>query len=89
MRDGYGSMVKIANFCNIEAFMDSDFVGEPSIVIFYLSDDVKGTIDISSGTIEGEFSKYVRLVIVDWLNNKAQLLEMWNTKRLKMLPEWE
>ena len=86
----FNSMVKITEFCNIEIFIDSDFEGDPSLVVNYLDDDVEGTIDICSGEIVGDFSKYVCPVIEEWLkDNKEQLLRMWNNKMIERIPEWE
>jgi len=84
------SFVKIAHFCNIEIFMDSNFEGDPSLVVNYIDDNVEGRIDIKSGMIEGDFSKYVRPVIEDWLgDNRRQLLDMWRSKKIELMPEWE
>ena len=83
-------MVKIAESCDIEVFIDSDFVGEPTVVLNYIDDNVKGKIDINKGIIDGDFSKYVRPVIEDWFeDNKEQLLEMWNSRKKILLPAWE
>ena len=84
------SLAKVTEFCNIEIFIDSDFKGDPSLVVNYLDDDVEGTIDILSGEILGDFSKYVRPVIEEWFkDNKKTLLRMWSNKKLEILPEWE
>lgn len=90
MKDKSDSIEKIAEFCNIEVFINTDFVGEPSLVLHYLDEDVDGTIDLTSGKIEGDFSKYVRPVIEDWLgDNKGHLLRMWRNRKIEMLPKWE
>ncbi len=90
IKDKSDSIEKIAEFCNIEVFINTDFVGEPSLVLHYLDEDVDGTIDLTSGKIEGDFSKYVRPVIEDWLgDNKGHLLRMWRNRKIEMLPKWE
>ncbi|WP_051209345.1 helix-turn-helix domain-containing protein [Butyrivibrio sp. WCD3002] len=84
------SLEKIAEFNDIEIFMDSNFEGKPSLAVYYIDDDITGTIDIQKGLIEGDFSEYVRPVIYEWLNdNRAQLLDMWGKKKIELLPEWE
>lgn len=60
-------MKKIAEFCDIEVFMDEQFSGDPCVEINYLDDDVRGHIDLQSGRITGAFSKYVMPVIEAWL----------------------
>ena len=90
IKEKQDSMLKIAEFCNIEMFMDSTFEGEPALVVHYIDDDVTGDIDIVNEIISGDFSKYVFPVIKEWLSdNKARLLKMWKYKRIELLPEWE
>lgn len=84
------SMVKIAEFCDIEVFMNSNFEGEPFVDVNYIDDDVLGKLDIRSGVISGNFSKYVRPVIEAWYKDNKNLLEsIWNTKKMMMIPAWE
>ena len=90
IKEKQDSMVKIAEFCNIEIFMDSTFEGKPVLAVHYIDDDVMGNIDIKNEIISGDFSKYVLPVIKEWLSdNKARLLKMWKNKRIELLPEWE
>ncbi len=84
------SMVKIAEFCDIEIFMDSAFEGSPSVDINYLDDNVQGSIKLKEGTIKGGFSKYVIPVIEAWYKeHRASLLEMWNNHNIETIPAWE
>ena len=84
------TLIKIAEFCDIEIFIDSSFKGKPSIKINYIDDDIQGSIDLMTGQIKGDFSKYVVPVINAWYqDNKEQLTKMWNSKRAKTLPAWE
>lgn len=84
------SMVKIAEFCDIEIFMDSQFDGNPSVDINYIDDDTRGTLGILDGNIIGNFSKYVRPVIEAWYrDNKEILLSIWNDKKIQSIPAWE
>lgn len=84
------SMVKIAEFCDIEVFMDSEFVGEPSVEINYLDDNVQGSLQLIEGTIRGKFSKYVMPVISAWYeDNKSLLMKMWADHKIEMIPAWE
>lgn len=84
------SMVKIAEFCDIEVFMDSEFVGEPSVEINYLDDNVQGSLQLIEGTIRGRFSKYVMPVISAWYeDNKSLLMKMWADHKIEMIPAWE
>ena len=84
------SMVKIAEFCDIEVFIDSEFEGEPAVDINYIDEEVRGNLGILDGNIIGDFSKYVRPVIEAWYkDNKAQLLSIWNNKKIQAIPAWE
>ncbi|RKM61441.1 XRE family transcriptional regulator [Butyrivibrio sp. CB08] len=84
------SMVKIAEFCDVEVFIDSEFEGEPAVDINYIDDDVRGSIGIFDGIIQGDFSKYVRPVIDAWYkDNKEALLSIWNNRKIKAIPAWE
>ncbi|MBQ3899797.1 MAG: helix-turn-helix transcriptional regulator [Lachnospiraceae bacterium] len=84
------SMVKIAEFCDIEVFMDSEFDGAPSVDINYLDDNVQGKIQLTEGTIFGDFSRYVVPVIEAWYReHKSLLVNMWTNKRIDMVPGWE
>ena len=84
------SMVKIAEFCDIEIFMDSKFEGIPSVDVNYLDDNVSGSIELKGGTIYGSFSKYVLPVIEAWYKeHKMQLLKMWQDKKVEMIAAWE
>ncbi|MBQ6589327.1 MAG: helix-turn-helix transcriptional regulator [Butyrivibrio sp.] len=84
------SMVKIAEFCDVEVFMDSEFEGAPSVDINYLDDNIQGSLRLSEGTITGSFSKYVLPVIEAWYKeHKSQLIAMWNNKKVEMIPAWE
>jgi hypothetical protein len=84
------NMKKIAEFCDVEVFMDSDFTGRPSVDLNYLDDDVQGRIDLERGAVEGDFSGYVLPVIEVWLNeHRERLLKMWETKTISLLPAWE
>ncbi|WP_081846697.1 helix-turn-helix domain-containing protein [Butyrivibrio sp. AE3004] len=90
MKEKRDSMEKIAEFCNIEMFMDSSFQGEPTLAVHYIDDDVTGDIDIENEIVRGEFSMYVLPVIKEWLSdNKKRLLKMWKNKRIELLPDWE
>lgn len=83
-------MKKIADFCDVEIYMDGNFEGKPSAYVNYLDDDEYGEIDLESGTITGNFSKYVLPVIEAWLKeHRDQLLLMWREHRLEALPAWE
>ena len=83
-------MVKIAEFCDIEVFVDSAFEGKPAVDINYLDDDIQGSLDLSKGKIKGDFSKYVIPVIEAWYrDNKEQLLNMWKSRKAEILPAWE
>ncbi len=86
---GRPDLRKIADFNDIEVYMDSACSGNPSVDLYYLDDDISGKADIQSGTIYGDFSKYVLPVIKAWLeDHRAELLAMWDAKTPKMLPEW-
>ena len=45
-------MSKIAEFCDIEVYMDDHFEGSPYVSIIYLNDDAEGGIDLLTGEIE-------------------------------------
>ncbi len=82
-------MLKIAEFCDIEVYMNKDFEGKPSILVVYLDDDVKGMIDLQTGEIDGGFSKYVLPVIRDWFGEyRDTLLNMWGNRKIEVLPAW-
>ncbi len=84
------SMVKIAEFFDIEVFMDSKFDGNPSVDINYLDDNIQGSIQLQEGTIRGEFSKYVVPVILAWYKeHKNMLIKMWTEHKIEMIPAWE
>ena len=84
------SMVKIAEFCDIEVFMDSEFDGDPLVEINYLDDNVQGSLQLLEGTILGDFSKYVMPVISAWYEeNKNLLIKMWKDHKIEMIPAWE
>ena len=84
------SMKKIAEFCDVEIYMDEEFSGRPSVDVNYLDDDVQGSIDLNSGIVRGDFSKYVAPVIVAWFEeNKDLLRQMWEEKRIGLIPAWE
>ena len=84
------SMVKIAEFCDIEVFMDSEFGGEPSVEINYLDDNIQGSLQLIEGTIRGKFSKYVMPVILAWYDDhKSILIRMWTNHKIEMIPAWE
>lgn len=84
------SMVKIAEFCDIEIFIDSEFKGIPSVDINYIDDDTRGSLGIVDGVLSGNFSKYVRPVIEAWyIDNKELLLSIWNNKVIHPIPAWE
>ncbi len=84
------SMVKIAEFCDIEVFMDSKFEGTPSVDINYLDDNVQGNLQLAEGTIQGGFSKYVVPVIEAWYKeHKSLLVKMWADRKIEMIPAWE
>lgn len=84
------SMEKIAEFCDIEVFIDKEFSGNPTVVIYYLDDDILGHIDLESGKITGDFSKYVLPVIEAWLkDHKDMLVSMWKNHRMELVPAWE
>ena len=84
------SMVKIAEFCDIEVFMDSEFDGDPTVDINYLDDNVQGSLQLQEGRIMGDFSKYVIPVISAWYEeHKSLLIKMWNNHKIEMIPTWE
>lgn len=84
------SMVKIAEFCDIEVFMDSEFDGNPTVDINYLDDNVQGSLQLQEGRIMGDFTKYVIPVISAWYeDHKSQLIKMWNNHKIEMIPTWE
>lgn len=84
------SMVKIAEFCDIEMYIDSEFKGKPSLDINYLDDDVQGSIDLKKGTIKGNFSKYVIPVIEEWyLEHKSKLIQMWDSGKPELIEAWD
>lgn len=84
------SMKKIAEFCDIEIFMDGDFKGAPTVDVNYLDDDVHGQIDLERGDVKGNFSKYVLPVIEAWFKeHRVQLLQLWHEKRIESIPAWE
>ena len=60
---GKKAMKKIAEFCDVEIYMDEEFSGSPAVDVNYLDDDVQGSIDLEQGVIKGDFSKYVLPVI--------------------------
>ncbi|MGN0316408.1 MAG: helix-turn-helix domain-containing protein [Lachnospira sp.] len=85
-----GNYQKIAEFFDIEVYMDSNFTGTPNIGINYLDDNVQGNIEIDSGIINGNFSKYVLPVLMEWFYEyRPMLKDMWNNKQIKLLPAWE
>ncbi len=84
------TMQKIAEFCDVEIFMDEKFSGSPSVDVNYIDDDVSGEIDLTSGQVKGNFSKYVLPVIEAWLaEHRITLLQMWKDQKLQMIPAWE
>lgn len=84
------SMKKIAEFCNVEIFMDETFKGEPFVDVNYLDDNTIGRIELNSGRVIGNFSKYVLPVIEAWSKeHKDQLLRMWKNNKLEAIPAWE
>lgn len=91
-RDGKApkrTMKKIADFCDIEVYIDPEFSGNPSIDLYYADDNIVGSADLRSGSIKGGFSKYVLPVISAWLaDHRDALLNMWQTCQLETLPEW-
>ena len=84
------SMVKIAEFCDIEVFMDSEFDGDPAVEINYLDDNVQGSLKLQEGRIMGDFSKYVIPVISAWYEeHKSLLIKMWKNHKIETIPAWE
>ena len=84
------SMKKIAEFYDMEIYMDEEFEGKPAVDINYLDDHIYGHIDLDTGTIDGNFSKYVRPVIEVWLKeHKDTLLQMWKEHRIEAIPAWD
>lgn len=84
------AMKKIAEFCDVEIYMDEEFSGCPSVDVNYLDDDVQGSIDLEQGVIKGDFSKYVLPVIEAWLReHREMLLVMWREKKIGLIPAWE
>ena len=84
------AMIKIAEFCDIEIYMDEEFSGSPAVDVNYLDDDVQGSIDLERGIIKGDFSKYVLPVIEAWLReHREMLLGMWKEKKIGLIPAWE
>ena len=87
---GKKAMKKIAEFCDVEIYMDEEFSGSPAVDVNYLDDDVQGSIDLEQGVIEGDFSKYVLPVIEAWLReHREMLLGMWKEKKIGLIPAWE
>ena len=87
---GKKAMKKIAEFCDIEIYMDEEFSGSPAVDVNYLDDDVQGSIDLEKGEIKGDFSKYVFPVIEAWLGeHREMLLGMWKEKKIGLIPTWE
>lgn len=87
---GGKNMVKIAEFCDVEVYIDSSFKGSPTVDINYLDDNVQGELDIMQGIIKGDFSKYVIPVIEAWYkDNKKLLRKMWESHKVEMIPAWE
>lgn len=84
------NMRKIAEFYDIEVFMDETFSGTPSVEINYLDDDVCGHINLDSGQISGSFSKYVLPVIEAWFKeHRDSLIGMWTKNKIELIPAWE
>ena len=84
------AMKKIAEFCDIEIYMDEEFSGSPAVEVNYLDDDVQGSIDLEQGVIKGDFSKYVLPVIEAWLKeHREMLMGMWKAKKISLIPAWE
>ena len=87
---GKKAMKKIAEFCDVEIYMDEEFSGSPAVDVNYLVDDVQGSIDLEQGVIKGDFSKYVLPVIEAWLiEHREMLMEMWKAKKIGLIPAWE
>ena len=87
---GIKAMKKIAEFCDVEIYMDERFSGSPAVDVNYLDDDVQGSIDLEQGVIEGDFSKYVLPVIEAWLReHREMLLGMWKEKKIGLITAWE
>ena len=87
---GKKAMKKIAEFCDVEIYMDERFSGSPAVDVNYLDDDVQGSIDLEQGVIKGDFSKYVLPVIEAWLiEHREMLMEMWKAKKIGLIPAWE
>ena len=87
---GKKAMKKIAEFCDVEIYMDEEFSGSPAVDVNYLDDDVQGSIDLEQGVIKGDFSKYVLPVIEAWLmEHREMLMEMWKSKKIGLIPAWE
>ena len=87
---GIKAMKKIAEFCDVEIYMDERFSGSPAVDVNYLDDDVQGSIDLEKGEIKGDFSKYVLPVIEAWLReHREMLLGMWKEKKIGLIPTWE
>ena len=87
---GIKAMKKIAEFCDIEIYMDEEFSGSPAVDVNYLDDDVQGSIDLEKGEIKGDFSKNVFPVIEAWLGeHREMLLGMWKEKKIGLIPTWE
>jgi transcriptional regulator with XRE-family HTH domain len=87
---GIKAMKKIAEFCDVEIYMDEEFSGSPAVDVNYLDEDVQGSIDLEQGVIKGDFSKYVLPVIEAWLiEHREMLMEMWKAKKIGLIPAWE
>ena len=87
---GIKAMKKIAEFCDVEIYMDERFSGSPAVDVNYLDDDVQGSIDLEKGEIKGDFSKDVFPVIEAWLGeHREMLLGMWKEKKIGLIPAWE
>ena len=87
---GKKAMKKIAEFCDVEIYMDEEFSGSPAVDVNYLDDDVQGSIDLEKGEIKGDFSKDVFPVIEAWLGeHREMLLGMWKEKKIGLIPTWE
>uniref|UniRef100_UPI0040567814 hypothetical protein n=1 Tax=Acetatifactor sp. TaxID=1872090 RepID=UPI0040567814 len=84
--------IKIAEFYGFEIYCDLKFLDGPFYYVEYHGGDEPycGRIDIELGEISGNFDKYVKSVLEAWYDdNKDILLEIWETKSLLEIPEWE
>ena len=82
-------MEKIAEFCDFEVYINSEFKGTPIIKVHYNEDDIDGEINLLTEEIQGDFDQYIFPILEAWFQEfKEELISMWNNKETYILPEW-